>query len=219
MKLLSVNVGRTRSVPYQGRMVATGIFKEPVGGRVMVRSLGVDGDEQADKDAHGGLDQAVYGYPFEQYALWQKELNRTAMPYGQFGENLTLGGLPDDAVRVGDVLRIGDALLQVTQPRIPCYKLALRLGADAAFPKRFRSSGKVGYYLRVLQEGAVGAGDSVVIVDSDATSITIAEFMRTYTAAPADPAKIDRLLAARGLAAGWRDYFAKVLEKGRTATE
>jgi MOSC domain-containing protein YiiM len=214
MKLLAVNVGRTRPVPYQGRMVPTAIFKEPVAGRVAVRRLGVDGDQQADPDAHGGQHQAVYAYPFEHYAHWQRELDRPAMPFGQFGENLTFTGLPDDAARVGDVLRIGGALLQVTQPRIPCYKLALRLGVDAEFPKRFRHSGKVGYYLRVLQEGEIGAGDPVVVADSDGTSITIAEFMRIYIAAP-DRAMIDRLLAARDLAPAWRDYFEKAVERER----
>src|SRR5262249_50124324 len=122
MKLLSVNVSRPREVLHDGRVVRTGIFKEPVAGRVLVRRLNLDGDAQADLTVHGGLHKAVYVYPFEHYAFWAQELGRDDFAFGQFGENLTTEGLLEDAVHVGDVFRVGGALVQVSQPRVPCYK-------------------------------------------------------------------------------------------------
>jgi MOSC domain-containing protein YiiM len=159
VKLLSVNVSLPKEVPYNDQTITTGIFKEPVGGRVTVRSINVDGDGQADRKVHGGRDMAVYAYPIEHYKFWEKALGRDGFPFGQFGENLTVEGLAEEQVRVGDVFRVGGALLQVTQPRIPCYKLALRMGEGLDFPKRFQESGRLGFYLRVLEEGEIGAID------------------------------------------------------------
>ena len=128
MKLISVNVSLAKEVPYQGRTITTGIYKEPVKGRVMVRRLNVDGDDQADRRVHGvGFDMAIYVYSLEHYAFWKKELGRDGFPYGQFGENFTVEGLSEDTVRIGDTFRVGGTLLQVTQPRIPCYKFAMRM--------------------------------------------------------------------------------------------
>ena len=213
MKLLSVNVSRVKEVPYQGKTVTTGIFKEPLADRVMVRRLNIDGDEQGDRRVHGGFDMAVYAYPIEHYAYWQEELGRDSFPHGQFGENLTVQGLIEGRVRVGDVYRIGGALLQVTQPRIPCYKLAIRMGEGAEFPARFQQSGRPGFYLRVLEEGEIGAGDEIELIDHDEDSVTIAEFIRVYLHEAHDPQSLKRVLASRDLGEAWRVYLEKMLKK------
>lgn len=212
MKLLSVNVSLPQTVMYQGKPVSTGIFKKPVSGRVMLRKLNLEGDQQADRQVHGGVDMAVYAYPFEHYGYWQTELARTALAYGQFGENFTIEGLTEEHVRVGDVVALGEALLQVTQPRIPCYKLAMRMQTGADFPKRFLESGRVGFYLRVLQEGRVGAGDAIALAEREDDSVTIAEFLQIYASKSRDPATLSRVLGARDLGDAWRRYFENRLQ-------
>ena len=176
MRVLSVNVSLPKEVAYQGKLVSTGIFKDPVSRRVVAHQLGLEGDGQADRRVHGGIDMAVYAYPVEHYGYWEQVLARGPMPKGQFGENLTVQGLLEDGVRVGDIFRIGGTLMQVTQPRVPCYKLALKMNAGADFPARLLESGRLGFYLRVLQEGEVGAGDAIELVDRDERSVTIAQF-------------------------------------------
>jgi MOSC domain-containing protein YiiM len=156
---------------------------------------------------------ATYAYPVEHYAFWEHELNRDSFPYGQFGENLTVSGLREDTVRVGDIFRIGGALLQVTQPRIPCYKLAMRMAEGPDFPARFQASGRMGFYLRVLEEGEIGAGDSVELIESDEDSVTIADFIRVYLHDSHDPASLKRVLASRDLGDAWRVYLEKMLKK------
>ena len=214
MKLLSVNVSLPKEVSYQGKTVTTAIFKDPVPGRVMVRRLNIDGDDQADRRVHGvGFEMATYAYPVEHYAFWERELNRESFPYGQFGENLTVSGLREDTIRVGDIFRIGGALLQVTQPRVPCYKLAMRMAEGPDFPARFQASGRMGFYLRVLEEGEIGAGDSVELIESDEDSVTIADFIRVYLHDSHDPASLKRVLASRDLGDAWRVYLEKMLKK------
>jgi MOSC domain-containing protein YiiM len=164
MRLVSVNVSLPRLVEFRGQAVSTSIFKEPVGGRVLARRLSLEGDWQADLRAHGGLNKAVHAYPLEHYARWSEELGRDDLRPGQFGENLTLEGLAEDGVRLGDVFRVGAALLQVTQPRYPCFKLGIKMG-DPLFPRRCLASGRTGFYLRVLEEGEVGAGDTLELVE------------------------------------------------------
>ena len=213
MKLLSVNVSLPKQVPYQGKIITTGIFKEPVSDRVMVHALNIQGDGQADRKVHGGRDMAVYAYPFEHYEFWEETLGRSGFPFGQFGENLTVEGLTEETVRIGDVFRVGGALLQVTQPRIPCYKLALRMGEGADFPKRFQDSGRLGFYLRVIEEGEIGAGDLIERVDTDGWSLTIAEFIHSYLHKSHNPDSLRRMLASRGLGDAWRIYLENMLEK------
>lgn len=213
VKLLSVNVSLPKQVPYNGKIITTGIFKEPVSSRVMVHALNVQGDGQADRKVHGGRDMAVYAYPFEHYKFWEETLGRSEFPFGQFGENLTVEGLSEETVRVGDVFRVGGALLQVTQPRIPCYKLALRMGEGTDFPKRFQDSGKLGFYLRVIEEGEIGAGDAIDRVATDGRSVTIAEFISIYLHGIHDPGSLRRVLASRDLGDAWRIYLEKMLEK------
>lgn len=218
MKLLSVNVSAVKEIPYQGRTVTTGIFKKPVAGRVVVRRLNIDGDDQADRRVHGGFDMAVYAYPHEHYAFWERELDREDFPYGQFGENLTVSGLSEETVRVGDTYRIGGALLQATQPRIPCYKLVIRMEQGPDFAARFQQSGRMGFYFRVLEEGEIGAGDAIELVERDEDSVTIAEFVRVYLHDSHDPASLRRVLASRDLGDAWRLYVEKMLKKAEPVT-
>ncbi len=178
-RLVSVNVGRPRSVEYRGRSVRTGIFKEPVLFRVRVATLNLDGDQQADLSVHGGPDKAVYVYDLSGYEHWRRELARE-LPYGQFGENLTVEGMPETEVRIGDVYRVGTALLQVTQPRSPCFKLALKMEMPT-FPRAFLASGRSGFYFRVLEEGEVGAGDAIDLVSREPEAVTVERMTRlTY---------------------------------------
>ena len=214
MKLISVNVSLAKEVPYQGRTITTGIFKEPVKGRVRVRRLNIDGDDQADRRVHGvGFDMAIYVYSLEHYVFWKKELDREAFPYGQFGENFTVEGLTEDTVRVGDTYCVGGTLLQVTQPRIPCYKFAMRMEEGPDFPARFQETGRMGFYCRVLEEGEVGAGDSIELVDRDGGASTIAEFIRVYLYESHEAASLKRVLASKELSEPWRTYLEKMLKK------
>lgn len=170
MRLISVQVGKPRQIRDGDRTVRTSIFKEPVLFRVKVRRLNLDGDAQADLRVHGGPDKAVYAYDLSGYEHWRKEL--ADFPFGQFGENLTVEGMPESAVRIGDVYRIGGALLQVSQPRSPCYKLSLKMGRPD-FARAFAASGHPGFYLRVLEEGDLGAGDEIELVESGPTRATV----------------------------------------------
>jgi MOSC domain-containing protein YiiM len=210
VRVVSVNVGLPRTVRWKARDVTTGIFKEPVQGRVPVRRLNLDGDRQADLTVHGGALKAVYAYPVEHYAFWQEQLG-VELPHGAFGENLTVEGLPlEEAVGVGDRLRIGAAELVVTQPRLPCYKLGLRFGREDMV-KRFLVSGRTGYYLSVEEEGDVGAGDRVEIARHPAR-VPVAEITRVFEADRDDFAAIERLVALDPLPEDWRAYFEKKLE-------
>ena len=162
MRLLSVNVGLPREIAWRGRIVTTSIWKAPANCRVVVRALNVDGDQQSDLTVHGGPDKAVYIYPSEHYAFWRTELSDMELTWGAFGENFTTEGLLESKVMIGDRLRIGSAEFEITQPRLPCYKLGIRFGRDDMI-KRFLRSRRTGFYLAVRREGEVGAGDSIVI--------------------------------------------------------
>jgi MOSC domain-containing protein YiiM len=164
MTLVSVNVSLPKLVEFNGRTVSTSIFKEPVSGPVFVRRLSLTEDWQADLRSHGGLNKAVYAYRLEHYAYWSRELGRDDLHSGQFGENLTVEGLTEDSARLRNVYRMGSALLQVTQPRYPCFKLGIKMG-DPLFPRRFLESGRTEFYFRVLEEGEVSAGDTVELVE------------------------------------------------------
>jgi MOSC domain-containing protein YiiM len=210
MRVVSVNVGAPRTVRLNGREVTTGIFKEPVGGRVPIRRLNLDGDRQADLAVHGGAAKAVYAYPYGHYAFWQEELDED-VPLGAFGENLTVEGLPlENEAAIGDRLRVGSAELVVTQPRLPCYKLALRFGR-ADMLKRFLASGRTGYYLAVEIQGAVAAGDPVEVVARHPGRVSVAEITRVYASDRDDLATIERLARLNALPVEWRRYFAKRL--------
>src|SRR5216683_627435 len=163
MKLVSINVGLPREVRWHGKTVLTSIFKAPVEGSVKVRRLNLEGDRQSDLNVHGGADKAVYVYPSEHYAFWSAELPGSDLPWGAFGENFTTDGLLEDGIHIGDRLRAGSAEFVVSQPRMPCFKLGIRFGRPDMV-KRFQKSGKTGFYLAVLQEGDVAAGDSLMSI-------------------------------------------------------
>jgi MOSC domain-containing protein YiiM len=212
MRVVSVNVGLPRTVRWKGRDVTTGIFKEPVKGRVSLRRLNLDGDRQADLSVHGGPAKAVYAYPLEHYALWRHELGEE-LHYGAFGENLTVEGLPlEEEIAVGDRFRVGTAELVVAQPRLPCYKLGLRFGREDMV-KRFLASRRTGYYLAVEAEGHVGGGDPVELIARDPARIPVAEITRVYASDRNDRATIERLVALDALPDDWRSYFEKQLAK------
>jgi len=179
MKLVSLNVGTLQEVTLKNRTITTGIFKEPVQGRVMLRRLNIDGDKQADLSVHGGADKAVYVYPKEHYEYWRQKFPNMKLPWGMFGENFTTEGLLEDAVRIGDRFRVGTAELKVTQPRLPCYKLGIKFGR-ADMVKRFLASGRTGFYLAVLREGMVGAGDTIELIGRNANNATVAEIVKLY---------------------------------------
>jgi len=191
----------------------TGIFKQPVAGRVMLRHLNLDGDGQADLDNHGGAFKAAYAYPVEHYPHWEQELDGSDFVHGQFGENFTVEGMHEDAIRIGDVFRVGGALVQVSQPRIPCYKLALRLRQDGGFPKRFLASRRVGFYLRVLEEGEVGAGDVFHPEHTAPESMSIVEAVDLMYDRRGDVDGMHRALGIDGLSDEWRHSFEARLAK------
>ncbi len=216
MRVVSVNVGLPRTVRWKGRDVTTGIFKEPVEGRIPIRRLNLDGDRQADLSVHGGAAKAVYAYPLEHYAFWYDELGEE-LRFGAFGENLTVERWPlEEEVAVGDRFRVGTAELIVTQPRLPCYKLGLRFGREDMV-KRFLASRRTGYYLAVEVEGDVEAGDRVERLAGHPTRIPVAEITRVYGSDRDDLATIERLVALDALPEDWRSYFEKKLEGERQA--
>jgi MOSC domain-containing protein YiiM len=178
--LLSIQVAKPLAIRHMDEEVRTAIYKLPVQGPVMVRSLNIDGDQQGDLTVHGGVDKAVYCYPSEHYPAWQEELDRE-LPYGTFGENLTVSGLLEPDIHLDDVLEVGDALLQVSQPRFPCYKLGIKIG-DQRFVKRFQESGRSGFYCRVLQEGLIEAGQPIRVIERDGSQPTIADVFTTRNA-------------------------------------
>jgi MOSC domain-containing protein YiiM len=212
MKLLSVNVSPPVEVMHRGKTVTTGIFKEPVNHRVMLRTMNLDGDGQADLIAHGGIYKAAYVYSIENYDYWKRELGRTDFAVGQFGENFTVEGMPEDEIHVGDVFRVGGALVEVTQPRVPCYKLGIRMGLSQ-FVKMFLASCRVGFYLRVLEEGEVGAGDVFDRVRTDPERMSVREICRLLYFDPENLRGAKKALHIRALSPGWRRSFVERLAK------
>src|SRR5262249_29936033 len=215
MKLISVNVGLPRDVSWKGKTVTTAIFKEPVQGRILLRTLNLDGDRQADLSVHGGADKAVYVYPAEHYDYWLGELPGRDLPWGSFGENFTTTGLLEGAVHIGDRLRIGSAEVVVTQPRLPCYKLGVKFGL-ADMVKRFSNSRRTGFYLAVLKEGAAGAGDAIEWLHRDEQRIKVADITRLHYRDDEDVGKMRRAMAIEALPEGWRTYFARQVERSET---
>ena len=210
MKLLSINVGLPREVEWRGKVVRTSIFKAPVSGRVRVTRLNVQGDRQSDLSVHGGADKAVYAYPSEHYAFWRNELPDMDLPWGAFGENLTTEGLSEDKVHVGDRFRAGSTEFTVTQPRLPCFKLAIRFNRPDLV-KRFLRSGRTGFYLAVIQEGDIGAGDSLDLVAEDNGHVTVADVVGLYAADAPNQGLLRRASESAALPESWREYFRERL--------
>ena len=203
MKIVSVNVGLPREVVWKGITVQTAIFKEPVAGAVAIRALNLAGDQQADLTVHGGPEKAVYAYPAGHYKYWRKQLSDVSLRWGAFGENLTTAGLREDTLCIGDLLKIGSAVLRVTQPRMPCYKLELRFNRDDMI-KRFLVSGRSGFYLSVIEPGNVGAGSRVEILDRDPDSVTITDIVRLYYGQARDPELLQRAMNVTSLPENWK---------------
>ncbi len=213
MKVVSVNVGTPRDAVWRGAVVRTGIFKHAVSGRIALRGHHLDGDGQADLSVHGGADKAVYGYPSEHYGYFREWLGADALPWGAFGENLTTEGLLETEVCIGDRFRIGSAVLEVSQPRIPCSNLALR-HARADLPRYFLASGRSGFYFRVVQEGELAAGDAIARVASDPRGLSVAE-VQSLERGNGEPALIRRAAEHPALAAVWREDLRKRLRPAR----
>jgi MOSC domain-containing protein YiiM len=211
MKLVSLNVGLPRIVESNGEPVTTGIFKNPASGPVMLHTLNLDGDRQADLTVHGGVSKAVYGYPVEHYEFWKRELPDMELPYGMFGENFTTEGLLEDAVNVGDRFRIGEAELMVTEPRMPCYKLGIKFGRTDII-RRFLQSRRTGFYFAVMKEGVVEAGDEFELLSRDGNAITIADITRLYAFEKDDMETLRRVVKLEALSESWRGYFLKQLQ-------
>ena len=210
MKLLSINVGLPREVEWRGKLVRTSIFKAPVSGRVRVMRLNLQGDQQSDLSVHGGADKAIYAYPSEHYAFWRNEFPGLDIPWGAFGENLTTEGLLEDKVQVGDRFRAGSAEFIVTQPRMPCFKLGIRFNRPDMI-KRFLRSGRTGFYLAVLREGDVAAGDAFDLVAQDDNHVTVADVVGLYTADAANQELLRRASELSALPESWRQYFRERL--------
>ncbi len=211
-RLLSLNVGLPRDVSWRGRTVHTGIWKAPVQGQRMARRLNIDGDGQGDLAGHGGEHRAVFVYQIESYRYWQNELDRTDFTYGEFGENFTVEGLPDNEVCIGDRYRVGGALFEVTQPRVTCYRVGIRMN-EPKMAALLVSHGRPGFYFRVVEEGEVGAGDEIVRVMQGPEGMTIAEVdaLLYKLGHPAD--RLGRALRIPALSAGWRNSFRALLEQ------
>ena len=205
-----MNAGAPREVEWRGKRVSTAIFKAPVPGRVEVRRLNIAGDRQADLSVHGGADKAVYAYPSEHYAFWRNEIPDLEFPWGAFGENLTTEGLREEDVRIGDRFRAGRAEFVVTQPRIPCFKLAIRF-SRADMVKRFMQSGRTGFYLAVLGEGDIGAGDSLELLAADDGAVSVADIVRLYAADAGNQDMLHRASRLSSLPESWRQYFRERL--------
>ena len=207
MELLAISLSAPRTLEFGGRRAETGICKQPVAGPVRATAEGIEGDAQVDRKNHGGADKAVYAYAVENYRFWEAELGR-ALPYGQFGENLAVSGMTDDAVHIGDIFRIGPVECQVTQPRVPCFKLGLRM-EDAGFVRRFHQSGRVGFYLRVLKEGELAPGAAIERLRQDPAQLNIRDAMLALIKNPRQQEIIRRALDIPALSQAWREDLRK----------
>ena len=212
MKLISVNVGLPRVVTSNGEPVSTGIFKEPAAGRLMLRTLNLDGDRQADLSVHGGPSKAVYVYPSEHYDYWKHELPEMNLPWGMFGENFTSAGLFESEVNIGDKFRVGSAIVMATQPRMPCYKLGIKFGRSDIV-KRFLASGRTGFYFTVLQQGEVGAGDAIEIIETSKDSLKVSDITALYTSQKHNVELLGRAIEVAALPDSWKNYFRHQLAK------
>jgi MOSC domain-containing protein YiiM len=205
-KILSVNISLPKEIDFEGQKVTTGIFKKPVERRLMLKTLNLDGDRQADLTVHGGPDKAVYAYPIEHYEYWRKVFPTIEMPNGMFGENFTIEGLMEKEVSIGDVFQIGSSRVIATQPRMPCYKLGVKFGRMDVL-KKFLASGRSGIYFKVSKEGEVGAGDTIEQIGKDPNRITISDIIRLYASEKEDIESMRRAVKVEALPEGWKHHF------------
>lgn len=218
MKLISINVSMPKEVSHKGKTVTTGIFKEPVDGRVKVRTLNLEGDGQADLVGHGGEQRAVYVYSFDNYAYWENELGRSDFKFGKFGENLTVEGMLDEDIHVGDRFRIGTTLFEVTQPRVPCYKLAIKMSVEG-FYGQILKSGRLGFYFRVIEEGDVGAGDTIERISLDPVGMNIVDINKLMYFDKDNLDGASKALGIEALSPGWRITFEQRLTKAKISKQ
>jgi MOSC domain-containing protein YiiM len=209
-KVLSVNVGQVRAFEYSGRPARSAIWKSPVVGRIAARGVNLAGDDQADRQAHGGPDKAAYAYAIEDARWWEQQIGR-ALAFGEFGENLTTEGIDVNDALVGERWQIGTTVLEVSEPRIPCWRLGVRMN-DKRFPRRFTEALRPGVYLRIVVEGEVGAGDEIRVVEKPDHDLTIREVFRIYTR---DRDEVGRLLAVPRMSESWRRWADDWLQMTR----
>jgi MOSC domain-containing protein YiiM len=215
MKLISVNRGLPKEIRWNGMNATTSIYKEPVKGRVALRTMNLDRDRQSDLTVHGGKDKAVYCYPVAHYEYWKETLPGRALPPGSFGENFTIESPLEHSVHIGDRFSIGSAEVVVTQPRLPCYKLGIRL-ESGDMVKRFLESGRSGFYMAVIREGVVGAGDQIFLLSLDANAVPVSEITRLYIAkelGSEDARQVRRALKVDALPDSWKEYFQEKLNR------
>ncbi|KZS45874.1 sulfurase [Paenibacillus glucanolyticus] len=215
--IVSLNVGTPVTVEYQGKDLSTGIYKQPVDGPLFLSTVNFAGDGQADLVNHGGVDKAVCAYPYEHYAYWENSLGKQ-MPYAAFGENLTLRGMLEDRVCIGDMYRVGDAVVQISQPRYPCFKLSQKLGVKD-MPVRVLNTGYSGFYFRVLEEGDVRADSSVTQLESHAAGATVLEVLRMMKDGREDEQGLNRMLELDVLSVSLKTQFGKWLEALQSRTD
>src|SRR6202789_1501571 len=211
-RLVSVNVGLPRDVTWNGKTVRTAIWKSPVTRRRMVRKLDIDGDAQGDLAGHGGEKRAVFVYQMDSYYYWERFLSRNDFTFGQFGENFSVDGLLDSEVCIGDRYRIGDAVLEVTQPRVTCYRVGIRM-SEPRMPALLVAHHRPGFYFRVLQEGGVGAGDEIVKIADGPEKITVADTDALLYLPGASREQLQRVLQIPALSKGWQGSFQAMLEQ------
>jgi MOSC domain-containing protein YiiM len=210
MKIISLNVGKPRAVPYSEGVATTSIFKSPVRGPLLLRRLNLDGDVQADLRVHGGRNKALYAYPSEHYEFWRKEFPDQELPWGMFGENLTTEGLSEENACIGDQFRIGGAIVKITQPRMPCYKLGIRFGRPDMV-KRFLASGRSGIYFSVVEEGLIDAGDAIERIQKNENCLSVADVNRAYADIKSNLPLVRRIVELEILPRGLHDEFAEEL--------
>ena len=211
-KVVSLNVGEPRHVTYRGMSFRTGIFKAPTNTPLTLKSLNFVGDGQADLSAHGGIDKAVYCYPIEHYDFWRREIGRAVLPMGQFGENVTTEGALESELRIGDIFRMGTAVVQVSEPRIHCDKLVMHMDAGSDFSVRFLAANRTGFYCRVLEEGAIGRSDAITLLSRDLSSPTVSEVIAATQFADRDPVELRRVVRARDISAKWRARLRRMID-------
>jgi len=215
MRIISVNVGLPREVLWQGKRVTTGIFKDRVEGPVSLRTLNLEGDQQADLSVHGGVDKAVYAYPSEHYGFWRAELPGVDLRWGLFGENRTTEGLLEESVYIGDRFQIGDAEVLVTEPRMPCFKLGLKFGR-ADMIKRFLASRRTGFYFAVAREGMIGIGNVLELIGREQEAISVVDVTRLYGFEKDDVKTLRRALEGEALPQSGKDFFQHRRERQKS---
>ncbi len=212
MKIVSVNVGLPVEKNWKGRTVTTGIFKSSVDGPIALRKHNLDGDKQADLSVHGGPTKAVYVYPLQHYAYWREELAPMDLPYGSFGENLTVEGVDEGDTCIGDEFRAGTAHVYVTEPRMPCFKLGIRFDREDMV-RRFLKSQRSGFYFGIVKEGQVQAGDSLELLSRHPDGLSVADVTRLYTTERGNVGLLNKAVSNETLPGSWKSYFAHQLEK------